>query len=314
MKDVYSAPNGWLFLIGGANKVFDVYSGKQDESWVSGWADLINSRFSKFSAEGVRYCHVSAPEKLSVYERYLDGEFAKKIDLKNSPSLLLERGVESKGCLSAYINPTAFLKKQSESYQVYHKTDTHWSFLGAYSVYQLLMNRIGLEVDSEILDNRRPGGECIMDLGGKMTPKVSEDVFFYTPRSCVKRTFLNDLVEYKERLNLEGEGGLHVGSSVEFTNSEAIHDYRVLIFGDSFSEYRPQLLTGLIAETFTTVKFVWGLNVDQKMVEEFKPNIVITEAAERFMPFYIPNDDFCYADFVTSVIRKHEASLANNVS
>jgi hypothetical protein len=308
MDDVHVAPNGWLFLIGGANKVFDVYSGKQDQSWVSGWAELIDQRVSGFLAQGIKYCHISAPEKLSIYNRYLEKDFSKTINLDNSPALLLERGIESDRCLTAYINPTAYLQKQSEAYQVYHKTDTHWSFLGAYSVYQLLMNRLGFEVDSGILANKTPGGECVMDLGGKMVPNITEKVFFYTPRPQVRRIFRNKLVEYKEEMGLEGEGGLHVGSSVEFFNDKALHDCRVLIFGDSFSEYRPQLLTGLIAETFTSVKFVWGLSVDPDIVSEFKPDIVITEAAERFMPFYIPKDNFCNADFIKSTISKHKSN------
>ncbi|CCK76142.1 conserved hypothetical protein [Oleispira antarctica RB-8] len=308
MDDVYVAPNGWLFLIGGANKVIDIYSGKKDKTWVSGWANLIDQRLSRFLAQGIKYCHIAAPEKLSIYSRYLEKDFAKIINLDNSPALLLERGIISDKCLSAYINPSAYLQKQSETYQVYHKTDTHWSFLGAYSAYQLLMNRLGFEVDSGILDNRTLGGECVMDLGGKMVPAITENVFFYTPRPQVRRVFRNKLVEYKENMGLEDEGGLHVGSSVSFVNDKALHDYRVLIFGDSFSECRPQLLTGLIAETFTNVKFVWGLSVDQNIVSEFKPDIIITEAAERFMPFYTPKDDLCNAELVDLAILKHKSN------
>jgi alginate O-acetyltransferase complex protein AlgJ len=306
MNDVHVAPNGWLFLVGGANKVFDVYSGVTDQAWTLGWAKLINRRVTKFAAKGIKYYHISAPEKLSIYHRYLERDFAKKINLSNSPALLLERKLESEQCSTAYINPTVYLQQQSETYKVYHKTDTHWSFLGAYSVYQLLMNRLGLDVNSDILANRSPAGTCVMDLGGKMDPKITEDVFFYTPHPHVRRCFRNKLVEYKEELGFEDEGGLHVGSSVEFVNEKALHDLRVLIFGDSFSEYRPQLLTGLIAETFTSVKFVWGLSIDQQIVEEFKPDVVITEAAERFMPSYIPKDDFCNAEFVDSVIENHK--------
>ena len=71
---------------------------------------------------------------------------------------------------------------------------------------------------------------------------------------------------------------------------------------NSFSEYRPHLLTGLLAETFRTVLFVWSTSIDYGLVERFRPDVVITEMAERFIKNLpernIPVDGFDLDSFV----------------
>ena len=63
-----------------------------------------------------------------------------------------------------------------------------------------------------------------------------------------------------------------------------------MIFGDSFSEYRPLLLTGMLAETFAETHFLWAPQMDWSYVDQVKPDILITELAERFMT-YVPTGD-----------------------
>ncbi|WP_444914608.1 alginate O-acetyltransferase AlgX-related protein [Microbulbifer sp. TRSA007] len=301
---VYSSGNGWLFLTGGSNNVLDIFSGEYDDStWVNSWANILEKRADMFTAMGVDYCHIAAPEKISIYHRYLSDEMRNLVQLQNSPAFRVEAAIREKD-RQFYIDPAIYLRRQSENYLIYHKTDTHWNFLGAYSAYQLLMNRLGYKIDPSIPLNTNPKGNCIMDLGGKFSPPIKEKVFFYTPRKCVKRVFRNELVKYKEENLKENEPGLHVGSIVGFKNDNAIHGKRVLIFGDSFSEYRPQLLTGLLAETFTEVKFVWGLNIDNRVVDEYQPDIVITESAERFMPYTVPSDNIDYDKMVFEILNK----------
>lgn len=300
---VYEAHNGWLFLVGGSNNVLDIFSGKLDSAnWIGGWANLIKKRADYAKKYDIEYCHVSAPEKLSVYSRFLGGEIKECINLNSAPSKLIEDRID-KSYRQFYINPTSYLRQQSNDYKVYHETDTHWSFLGAFSVFQLIMSRLGYSIDAGVSLDVTPVGECVMDLGGKLSSARKEKVFFYEPRSSVKRTYVNELVEYKEINRKENEPGLHVGSIVKFTNENAIHTKKVLIFGDSFSEYRPQLLTGLFAEHFSEVMFVWGLNLDYDLVEEFRPDILITESAERFMPFNVPNDSLNYKKLVSSTLN-----------
>lgn len=96
--------------------------------------------------------------------------------------------------------------------------------------------------------------------------------------------------------------GFHLGSNVVFQNENTLNKKKVVVFGDSFSEYRPQYITGALAETFSEVHFVWTTSIDYDYVKREKPDIVITEIVERFMP-KVPDDSFCLEDHVKNQIR-----------
>lgn len=299
--DITLGKDGWIFLTGGGNNVEASYSGHySDLLWVGKWQEILQERNEKLLKFGIKYFHVVAPEKIAIYKNFLPDLLFKKIIDKEAPARKVGDSLASK---HFYIDPRFYLMEQSVSYMVYHKTDSHWNFYGAYSVYQLLMQRMGYATNDAILSNMPATGSCAMDLGGKCNPQVLEDVAFYKPRACVKRVWKNSLVKYKEENDMENMPGLHVGSSVKFENSDALYHKKILIFGDSFSEYRPQLLTGMLAETFSDVMFVWNQNIDYSIIEDFKPDIVITETAERFMPFSVPDDRFNLNEFVSERMR-----------
>jgi hypothetical protein len=300
-KVITQGKEGWVFLTGGSNKVLDIYSGlKVNEGWEKKWAQVIISRAERFNSKNIQYCHVSAPEKIGVYGQYMPDD--QRIDFANSPSILLGAALENKNC-DSYVNPIHYLKQQSKKYKVYHQTDSHWTFTGAYCAYQLIMAKLGLSPNNEVIGRKKKMVSCIMDLAGKLETPIAEVVSFHKLAKTVSRVEINSLVKYKESNNLDNDAGLHVGCSVTFKNNQPKHHKRVLVFGDSFSEYRPHLLTGILAETFSEVKFVWGSSIDKNIVNEFNPDIIITETAERFMPFNVPLDDFDYAEFATKKIE-----------
>ena len=143
-----------------------------------------------------------------------------------------------------------------------------------------------------------------LDLGSKVTPQVQEKWGGAQVLKDSRITAKNELTQFLELLNPSLATPMFRGVAVQFENSRADCDKRrVLIFGDSFSEYRPHLLTGLIAETFQSTMFVWSAAIDFKLVEQFRPDIVVTEMAERFMST-LPDDDFDSRAFVLDRITK----------
>ena len=69
------------------------------------------------------------------------------------------------------------------------------------------------------------------------------------------------------------------------------HVTTVLLFGDSFSEFRPHLLTAMLAETYRDLHFVWSASLDFDLIGHIRPQIVISEIAERLMAT-LPDDSF----------------------
>lgn len=285
--DIYK--DGWMFLTGGSNDVYQYFVEGQaiSDDITSGWNDLLEERVDLSEEYGFNYLHIVAPEKISVYPDKMPFEIADH----RLPSSQIE-AVLSKKAKNVWVNPISFLRSQRENFEVYAKTDTHWNFVGAYSAYQLLQSRIGRPTVTHMLQSHYESKWAVMDLGGKLDPPLKEEVFFYALSDRVTRTHANDMVKFKERNNRTNDAGLHVGSYVVYENSKPLIDETVLIFGDSFSEYRGHLLTGIIAETYREVHFLWSSSFDINLIKDVKPDVVFSELAERFMSRLLPNNKF----------------------
>lgn len=292
---VQEGKDGWIFLTGGTNNVLKLYSSSEglEQQIIDSWVDLIVSRQETLSKLGICYLHLFAPEKLSVYPEYFN------TDLQDASFHPLGRFSSSyqKACSQTssgnrFVNPLNYFEKQKKFFQLYWKTDSHWRFEGCYCAYQLICSSLGVQAVQDLHTRPFSEGMVTFDLGGKLDPIVREKGRFYHLIKNAQRVGVNSIVEYKEANNLENEGRLHVGSNVIFRNEDAnVCRKKVILFGDSFSEYRTTLLSGMLAETFEEFHFVWSTSLDYSYIERVKPDIVLSECAERFMA-RVPADDF----------------------
>lgn len=299
---VHKGQEGWLFLVGGSNNVLDLYHRESSftPSMVQAWVELIEARSENLSGLGMRYVHLPAPEKLTIMHRYFDGTLDA---IEGSPirQLLALQGRQP----SNMVNPIDFLTRQSESLRLYWKTDTHWSPWGCFCAYQLLCNQLGVEPKRDLLQYPFTEGNALLDLSSKLAEPTREKVRYYNMVKDSKRVYANPLVRFKEEKGLSNEGNLHVGSHVIYRNESAdASPERVVLFGDSFSEYRPQLLTGMLSETFREVHFIWNASIDYEYVQMVQADIVITELAERFMT-QVPRDDLCVVTLAQKRLRDY---------
>lgn len=303
---VHEGTDGWLFLVGGTNHPLSYFGTEENEftdSVRDAWVTLLKCRNERCAELGARYIHLLAPEKLSVYP-----EFARlnlRTDLRPGARLRTISAISP-----FFLDPTAFfeLVKEKTKAQLYWKTDTHWTYQGAYAASQILMSRLNLRSDPELISRPFSEGMVSFDLGSKMAPPVSERARFYRPVKNSVRIYANELVRYQEKnadlINIE----LHVGKSVIYRNDvNPVNDKAVVIFGDSFSEYRPSLLTGILAESFREAHFLWTANMDFDYIAQVKPDYVISESAERFMS-RVPTDDVNFDSFVAARLARLDVS------
>lgn len=304
---VHLGKEGWLFLLEGSNSVADLY--KEPSSFTSQhakqWVDLLNERQQSCNDLGCEYVHLPAPEKLTVLHRFYDGEIE---NLDGSPIRKLSG--ESSGKVPCLINPLPYFETQSESHLLYWKTDTHWSFWGCFSAYQLLCSHLGCKSKSEIVNYPYEEGDVVFDLASKLPEPYPESARFYDVCQNSKRISVNSLVSFKEKNDLLNEISLHVGSSVVFENtSDDVIQKKVILFGDSFSEYRAHLLTGMLAETFREVHFIWNASLDYDYIKREEPDIVVSELAERFMT-RVPVDNLNLEEFCAQRISQYNLHAA----
>jgi hypothetical protein len=311
--DVTEGLDGSLFLTGGSNDVLryfidDSYFGPEARA---AWQDLLLGRLDKARERGIQYFHLAPPEKLTVYQ---DQYPVRLPSPRGAPGLALADSFADhprEGDLRhLFIDVLPFFAQQrAAGVPLYWKTDTHWTFEGAYSAYQLLCHRTETEQALEVLTVPDASGELVLDLGGKVTPPRTELFRSKQLPLNARRTDANALVLYKEENRLEGEGGLHIGSRVVFRNDKATDSRTIVLFGDSFAEYRPILLTGILAETYAETHFLWSSQVDWAYVDRVKPDILVTELAERFMT-YVPTGDVDVDALALEKVEKHRQSAA----
>jgi alginate O-acetyltransferase complex protein AlgJ len=232
---------------------------------------------------GVKYLHFFAPDKLAIYPEMV-GEPLPAYDRRPGHCIPASMGFPS---FIANVEDAMF--KDKDASRLYFKTDSHWTFWGAHRAYLSLCASLGIQPLADLTIRPYSEKSLAFDLGGKFNPKIKESGRFYNVEKYAKRTFANCLVQEIES-GVAQVGDLHALTSVAFSNdSPAAIDASVIIFGDSFCEYRPYLLTGMLAETFKKVRFCWSASIDFKMIDRDKPDIVISEVAERFVK-RIPDD------------------------
>lgn len=298
--DVHVGREGWLFLSGGSNDVLRFYTepGRFAQG-LPAWIALLRQRSERARSAGAQFLHVIVPDKISVYpEFYLDPLPC----AEDAPCRALRRALakepDGDRLSASYVDLLAeFEARKREGPPLYFKTDAHWTFAGAYAGYAAICRALNAPENTEILAGRVIGSDLLLDLGGKLTPPVKERYETHLFAKNAQRKLVNDLVAYKEETNQINVAGLHVGSQVVFENAAAADPRRVVLFGDSYSEYRTHMLTGMIAETFAETHFVWSTNVDWTYISNVRPDIVITEMAERFVAV-VPRDDLELDRFV----------------
>jgi len=296
-SDILRGRDGWVFLTRGTNDLLGFYSDCPVEyGFIGEWHALLRARHDRLKKKNIKYLHLFIPDKLSIHN---DKTNLPRSKFDFHPINLFYRACPKEGAeyVDSVVNLVPYFRRIKDEVKLYWKTDSHWSYYGCFSAYQIVCSSLGVMPDKSLLSRPKVSGEVALDLGSKCNPQVKEFAEFYTTSLHAGRTYANEIVRYKEKNGLENEPGLHVGSSVIYRNEVSENCQTVVIFGDSFSEYRAALLTGMMAETFREVHFIWSTSLDFDYIEQVGPDIVITEIAERFMP-KVPVDNFNLKKYV----------------
>lgn len=296
VDDVIIGKDGWLFLAGGTNDLLKYYNESDffSDATCRAWKEVLCGRKERLTKEGIEYIHLIVPDKISVYPEYTQQTF-RHFNAHPVNKLFSQY---SSDIAHFAINPMALFKEAKERHLLYWKTDTHWTFWGCYETFRLMMLNLNETVPERFLNHGVHHAERVRDLGCKLQNPPKELCEIHSFAKTATRVFANELIEYKEKNEILNDSGLHLGSNVVFQNrANDVILKKVVIFGDSFCEYRPFLLTAMFAEVFAEVHFVWSTSLDYAYIERIKPDIVISEIAERFMN-RVPDDNFNLSEYV----------------
>lgn len=167
----------------------------------------------------------------------------------------------------------------------YYKTDTHWTAAGLKLVTLKMAETAGFDAAaierlSEVLERQtKPHDQTFYgDLGRKLDPKEGEEVSWPHRAPTVKSVENGIGHDYANPVN--------DGRIIFSRNSASISPKTVLIFGDSY------LFNGLayIECAFQNVVLCRTRFFHREMVEMVKPDLIVCQAAERYLRV-VTNDE-----------------------
>jgi len=154
------------------------------------------------------------------------------------------------------------LTNATKSGDTYSKGDTHWNHYGALAGFNALMSEIGTaSLDPSLFNVETKETE------GDLSSKIGERNFSQVA-SLRKPKFRK----------VDSNGVTNVGGRVVFENEDLTLPTLVL-FRDSFASNQMQTF----ASSFSRVVALWQPNIDYSIVEQERPDFVISQQVERFL-------------------------------
>ena len=233
---------------------------------------IMQQRRNWLDKKGIKFYVLFAPNKNQVYPEMMPSSFNQK------PGFGINQLTEYTSLLRAAnittINPVDRLKAAKKNRLCYYKSDTHWNLYGGFIAYQHLMDSIRKdfpdiatvkEEDFDIKTQTAYNGDlaymCSIE---KYIPR--EDVYMQFKDPSKKLLMPNSsslMIKFKDNPTLENR------------------KLKVLMFRDSYANY----MIPFINLHFSDATYVWSYEFMDKLIEEEKPDVVIFESLQRFVPY-----------------------------
>lgn len=221
-----------------------------DEDTMKAMADKLVNEMNQFKNYGCDLYLLSIPNKASVYPEYMPDTIQRENTTSRTDQFI--QYLKANTDLNV-VDAKPVLKKAKKKKQVYFKSDTHFNQLGAFLTVQALKDK--------------------MDGKDESINKVKFDV--------TNEHYSGDLASLCGMQDTFNEDKMYeLNSSSVDTKKKS--DKRVLVIGDSFSEQMESIMSQYFAEVRTVG--VWSF--DASVLNEFHPDIVVWENAERYTDRY----------------------------
>jgi len=258
MDEVLIGKNEVMFLATSVHRILEHLKGEIEipRESIRNFAENLRYRASLCESRGIPYRHVIYPEKACVMRSYLPIK-----DIVTYTDRYRE-------CFDHHVLDLADHLPDDDLN--FLKTDTHLNFDGMVATSSSVLSELagGQKSDYQGLLQECKGSAYQMtgDLGSKLTPPVTE--LHYQVINRQTRTFSNQV-------------GANDGLTVIQFNLRLLREKRkrrLLIFGDSFAERALKMF----GQVYSEILFCRTRYLHDEIVMMYKPDLVITESAERY--------------------------------
>ncbi len=281
---VIRGQDGWLFYADDGSTDDYLNAAPLGPADLAQWAAALQHTHDWLAARGITYLFVLAPDKHVVYPEFMPDSIRRTAGTSRTDQLVAH--LRAHTTVPVLDLRPALLAAKREG-RIYHRTDSHWNDPGAFVAAQAILARLqalsggalrGVAADARRdftrEDARGPGWDLARMLG--LEAWVQEDDIRLRPRQPAAR-----VVEPPDPDPDHIEGRLvtaHVRGDLP----------RAVIFRDSFGS----ALVPFLAEHFSRALFLWEYDVDPRLVEQERPDVVIQQWAGRRLSTRLPYDPF----------------------
>lgn len=291
-KNVVIGKDGFLFFTGNENIeiALNKYPYTDDEyKKTSKNLEALNNILEK---QNIKFIYTMLPSKVSIYPEKIRGY---NLDITETPVDIIGKYLSEN---IKYINIKPYLldNKSNQSIdKLYWKTDTHWTYYGAYLGYLAIIEQMNkwhiykdniIPVKVKYEDDYRLGDLALM-MGGEAV--VAKEAY---KRTIIENpTFIeNKLSEPLLKLKYANNGSV----IQSYSNPSSKNDLTVLCIGDSM--FNLWNISELFAQTFHNYVFTRNARLEQILIDVVKPDIIIYEAGERTLKYSV---DYNIINYIT---------------
>ncbi len=221
--------------------------------------------------QGIEFLFTVAPNKNTIYPDKMPNRYIKKPNTSNMEKLYA--GLDSYDI--NYVNLAPSLIKANDTYQVYHKLDSHWNNFGAAIAYEDIMNATqGLVPDKTYMTyadkNFTQVENHLGDLGAMHLPASD------------KRDIQ---VDYNLEKSYKSKRPIVNLEAIEIITQNENADKRAIIYRDSF--FNAQI--NFFSNNYGYVQYSRKVPYDFTIPNAVSADIVILEIVERNIPLLLEN-------------------------
>ena len=267
-SDVVVGKNGWLFIRPPGDVDLTIFRGLEPmtEEQLDAWQQTLEKRNAWLAARHIRYLVVIPPEKQSIYPELMPDELA-PVSRQSHLDQLIARLHQTHSPVNLVdLRPALIAAKGSEP--LYFKTDTHWNQAGAYVGYCVIIDAINrLLPDAHLVPQPREAfGTFEKETTGDLVRLADwPDSYAETATLWYRRRPFPVAGDFMDAVN-------------PATSDVADRRLpRVVLFHDSFANS----LLPMLGPHFSHAVYRLADCVEAPLVEREKPDIVISEFAER---------------------------------